>query len=106
MRAFLKPGSANANAWDVLETNLNVGQSFYAPPGVPADRVAILRKAFEDTLKDPELIAEAGKRRVPIVTRTAAEIEKAIHAGYNSATPEVVATITRLMGFGQKAKKK
>jgi tripartite-type tricarboxylate transporter receptor subunit TctC len=29
------------------------------PPGVPADRVALLRKAFMDTLRDPELTAEA-----------------------------------------------
>lgn len=106
IRDYLKPGSIQARAWDVLETNLNVGQSFFVPPGVPAERVAILRKAFEDTMKDPELVAEAKKRRVPLVVRTATEIEKAIADGYRAATPEVVAQVAKLMGYGEKAKKK
>ena len=41
---------------------LEIARPFAAPPGVPADRVAILRKAFWDTLHDPELIASAKKR--------------------------------------------
>ncbi len=41
---------------------LDIARPFAAPPGVPADRVAILRKAFWDTLHDPELIATAKKR--------------------------------------------
>ena len=30
-----------------------MGRPFFAPPGVPADRLAALRRAFELTLKDP-----------------------------------------------------
>jgi tripartite-type tricarboxylate transporter receptor subunit TctC len=37
------------------------GRPFVLPPDVPADRVAALRKAFDDTMKDPEFIAEAQK---------------------------------------------
>jgi tripartite-type tricarboxylate transporter receptor subunit TctC len=37
------------------------GRPYLMPPGVPADRVALLRKAFMDTLRDPELVAEAEK---------------------------------------------
>ncbi len=36
------------------------------PPGVPAERVKILQKAFLDTLKDPELLAEADKSKIEI----------------------------------------
>jgi tripartite-type tricarboxylate transporter receptor subunit TctC len=36
-----------------------LGCPFLAPPGVPADRAAMLRKAFDDTMKDPEFLAEA-----------------------------------------------
>jgi tripartite-type tricarboxylate transporter receptor subunit TctC len=36
------------------------------PPGVPEDRVKILQKAFMDTLKDPELLAEAEKAKIEI----------------------------------------
>ena len=41
---------------------LDIARPFAAPPGVPADRVALLRKAFWATLHDPELIASAKKR--------------------------------------------
>ena len=37
------------------------GRPFAAPPGTPADRVAALRQAFEETLEDPDFIAEAEK---------------------------------------------
>ena len=38
-----------------------MGRPYLAPPGVPADRAAALRKAFMDTMKDPEFLAEAEK---------------------------------------------
>ena len=37
-----------------------------APPGVPADRLAILRKAFDETLKDPEFLENAKRQRLPV----------------------------------------
>ena len=37
-----------------------------APPGVPADRLAALRKAFADLLKDPEFLAEAERLKIAI----------------------------------------
>jgi tripartite-type tricarboxylate transporter receptor subunit TctC len=43
-----------------------IGRPYVAPPGTPADRMKILREAFEKTLKDPELLAEAKKARMPI----------------------------------------
>jgi tripartite-type tricarboxylate transporter receptor subunit TctC len=48
----------------VLRIEFTSDQFFYpfaAPPGVPADRVAALRKAFLDALKDPELEDDAQK---------------------------------------------
>ncbi|HEY4135351.1 MAG TPA: hypothetical protein VGO34_09055 [Alphaproteobacteria bacterium] len=38
-----------------------VGRSLVGAPGIPADRLAALRKAFDDMVKDPELLAEAQK---------------------------------------------
>ena len=43
-----------------------VGRALFAPPKVPADRVAALRKAFLATMKDPALLAFAAKRRAVI----------------------------------------
>jgi tripartite-type tricarboxylate transporter receptor subunit TctC len=39
---------------------------FVTPPGVPADRLKALQDAFAATLKDPELLAEAGRAGVEI----------------------------------------
>jgi hypothetical protein len=39
-----------------------MGRPFMAPPGLPADRAAALRNAFDETMKDPEFIAEANAR--------------------------------------------
>jgi len=42
------------------------GRPYVLPPGVPAERVAALRKAFMDALADPALIADAAKARLEL----------------------------------------
>lgn len=51
------------------------GRPIMATPGTPADRVRILREAFAKTLKDPELLAEAAKKRLEIDPATGDELE-------------------------------
>jgi tripartite-type tricarboxylate transporter receptor subunit TctC len=46
---------------DLIYSSEIFGRPYVMPPGVPADRVAALRKAFIDTLRDPELLAEGQK---------------------------------------------
>jgi tripartite-type tricarboxylate transporter receptor subunit TctC len=48
------------------------------PPGTPKDRVNVLRKAFLDTLKDAEFLAEAHKARLDIDPVSGEEIEKVV----------------------------
>lgn len=43
-----------------------IGLSLIAPPGVPEDRLAYLREVFTATMNDPELLAEAEERAIPI----------------------------------------
>ena len=38
-----------------------MGRPFTAPPGIPDDRKQMLRNAFDETMKDPEFLAEAKK---------------------------------------------
>jgi tripartite-type tricarboxylate transporter receptor subunit TctC len=49
-----------------LATVLTAGEEFghpmIAPPGVPADRVKLLREAYAKTLKDPDVLAEVKKQ--------------------------------------------
>lgn len=67
-----------------------LGRSFLMAGEVPADRVAIVRKAFNDTMKDPGLIAESEKLRSPMQPMTAEDAERIV-ARIMSLSPAVVA---------------
>jgi tripartite-type tricarboxylate transporter receptor subunit TctC len=60
-----------------------------APPGVPADRVKALRAAFDASMKDKDLLAEAEKRKIEISPATGEEVQKIVTDSYK-ASPEVV----------------
>src|SRR5215510_6307920 len=64
------------------------GRPLAAPPGVPADRVAALRHAFDLTMKDPEFVAEAEKLQLEIEPLNATEIERLLTRAY--ATPKPI----------------
>jgi hypothetical protein len=49
-----------------LLTEHAMARPFVAPPGVPVERVQLLRKTFMDTLRDPRLLEEANKINVEI----------------------------------------
>src|SRR5262249_29207360 len=51
------------------------GRPYLLPPGVPADRVAVLRKAFMDTLTDPDLIADAAKARLDLAPMSGEDMQ-------------------------------
>ena len=53
---------------------LDIGRPFFLPPNVPADRVAALRKAFDDTMKDPAYLAEAQKLKIDVDPMNGAEL--------------------------------
>ena len=66
------------------------------PPGTPKDRVHTLRKAFLDTLKDPEFLAEAQKARLDIDPVSGEEIEKVV-AGLFKLDPTLVARLREVL---------
>ena len=52
-----------------------MGRPFVAPPGIPADRVAVLRQAFMRTMKDPQFLADAEKAKLEITPVPGDEVE-------------------------------
>ncbi len=52
-----------------------IGRPFAAPPGIPGDRKAALNKAFDETMKDPDLLAEAAKEKMDIGPMTGHDID-------------------------------
>ena len=59
----------------MLETAFFMARPYAAPPGVPADRVKILRAAFSATQKDPAYLGEAKKLRIDISPKSGAEVD-------------------------------
>jgi tripartite-type tricarboxylate transporter receptor subunit TctC len=51
---------------------------FVLPPATPKDRVQILEKSFQETLKDKEFLAEAEKAKLDIEPVTTAELDKSV----------------------------
>ncbi|HEX2726049.1 MAG TPA: hypothetical protein VHN20_09545 [Beijerinckiaceae bacterium] len=66
-----------------------MGRPFLGPPGIPDDRLAALRKAFMDTMKDPEFLTEAEKGKLEITPVAGEEIQKLVAEVY--ATPKDIA---------------
>jgi tripartite-type tricarboxylate transporter receptor subunit TctC len=57
---------ADRKVFEFLFAPQEMGRPFFAPPGVPADRLAALRRAFEQTLKDRAFLADADKMGVEV----------------------------------------
>src|SRR5262249_8840807 len=82
----------DAESRQVLELILirqEAGRPFAAPPGVPSDRLAALRRAFEATLGDAEFRADAEKAQLEIEPLTSAEIERLLAKAYGAPKPIV-----------------
>ncbi len=56
---------------------------YLLPPGTPKERVQVLRRAFIDTMKDPEFIADAAKAKLDINPLDGAELEKSVREVFN-----------------------
>jgi tripartite-type tricarboxylate transporter receptor subunit TctC len=72
------------------------GRPIFATPGTPADRVKLLRNAFEQALKDPELLAEAKKGRMDVDPETGENLEKLATRVLNQP-PEVTARVKKIL---------
>ena len=69
---------------DMIVLPQEFGRPFIAPPGTPADRMAIYRKAFKDMVSDPEFLADAKKQRVIIEALDDKQIEALLTKAYTA----------------------
>jgi tripartite-type tricarboxylate transporter receptor subunit TctC len=65
---------------------------YVLPPGTPKDRVEILRKAFAETMKDSEFLADANKSKLDIDPLTGKELARLV-SELSKLTPAVVAKL-------------
>jgi len=66
-----------------------LGRPFLAPPDVPQDRVAALRKAFMETMKDKEFLGEATKAQLEITPVSGEEVQRLVAEVYRTP-PDIV----------------
>ena len=69
---------------------------YVLPPGTPKERVEILRKAFQETLKDPDLLADAKKARLDIEPVSGQEMEKMVNTLFK-LNPRLIAKLKEIL---------
>jgi tripartite-type tricarboxylate transporter receptor subunit TctC len=79
---------ADRAALRFFASSADIGRSLFVAPGVPAERVAALRKAFRDMLADPVFIEDTKKRNIDIDPATGDQLAKIV--GETLATPQDV----------------
>jgi tripartite-type tricarboxylate transporter receptor subunit TctC len=83
-----------------MNSDSSIGWNVIAPPNVPADRVAMLRRAFDATMADPEFLSDAQKRGLEIVAGRGEEVQDVVNRTV-ATPPEAVARLRAIMN-GQK----
>lgn len=77
-----------------------IGFPVTAPPGIPADRLAALQKAFSDTMKDPEFIKAAADRKLEIEPSSGAQVRMVVQ-DIISTPNDVIAKIKKGLADAQ-----
>jgi tripartite-type tricarboxylate transporter receptor subunit TctC len=93
--------AADRAALNLVLSNQEFGRPFIAPQGTPADVVAILRKAFDEVMADPEFLADAAKRNLEIDATTGGEIQSLIDQIYKTPADVVERVKPILESIGQ-----
>lgn len=91
---------ADRQAMQMFYAQNAFARPFILPPGVPADRVAVLRQAFAATMKDPELLAEAAKMNIDVEPSTGEQVQALVAKMYETP-PAVVERVKKALGRGK-----
>ena len=76
------------------------GRPYLTPPGLPPERLAALRKAFDETVRDPNFLADVAKLRLKVSPITGAAMDQMI-AELKLIPKDIVAVVAKLMGSGE-----
>jgi len=74
MNDYKTPAGTRSLVSTVLASG-DLGRPFVVPPGLPADRLKILRDAFQKTMSDPAFLADVKNRKFEIDPNTGEELE-------------------------------
>jgi tripartite-type tricarboxylate transporter receptor subunit TctC len=82
-------------------SSVEFGRPYVLPPDSPAELVTLMRRAFVDAVRDPELVAEAKRLKLDMTYRPAGDLIKLVDNLYK--TPQsVIDTVKKLVPNIQK----
>ena len=70
-----------------LYAGQGIGRPFVAPPNLPADKLKMLRDAFDKTMTDPEFLADTKKQKLDVEPKDGAQLEQLIRDIYATPRP-------------------
>lgn len=73
-----------------------INRSFSIAPGTPKERVRVLQKAFMETMKDPEFLAETRKSQLDVNPLPGDEVAKIV-ASFFELKPDIVTKLTEIL---------
>jgi tripartite-type tricarboxylate transporter receptor subunit TctC len=74
------------------------GRALAVPPGLPKERLAALRRAYDLMVKDAKFLADAERRKIDIVPLSGEKVEQRIRATAN-ASPAIVKRAKAALGY-------
>ena len=75
---------------ELIFSRQEIAFPYAAPPGIPSDRLAALRKSFAETLRDPAFVQEAEKMGLEVSPVSGEEVLKILTQAY-AASPDILA---------------
>jgi tripartite-type tricarboxylate transporter receptor subunit TctC len=75
-------------AIEFLYAGQGIGRPFVAPPGMPPDRIKMVRDAFRDTMKDPDFVEDAKRNMLDVEPEDGEHLAALIQKVY--ATPKPI----------------
>lgn len=84
----------------MIAAESDVARLTAGPPGIPADRLALLRSVFTKAMADPQLLADAKKMDAPIAPATGEHVQQVIAEALQQ-TPQNLQLLTQAVKAGQ-----
>jgi tripartite-type tricarboxylate transporter receptor subunit TctC len=73
---------ADRQVMDLIFSPLSLGYPSFMGPGVPADRVEIMRRAFDQTMRDPQFVAEMREQSLVLDPATGEDVQAIVERLY------------------------
>jgi hypothetical protein len=97
----LAKSEADRRALLVLFARTEYGRPYFLPPEVPAARVTALRRAFDETMRDPAFVADAAKLQLDVDPMSGGQVQALV--GELGRTPaDVVARVRGILGGAER----